>query len=135
MVSKPYEDEDDAPTLQRPLTPSGPAARFDSGVRAAVGGVPLDDLHDIGFEDEATTAVDRVPVISACDYAIENTVTSLDAAAAAGAVTLPPPADTETDTANLPVDVAAVLRRASEQTDPPPSPLGDPLDQTKLSSR
>jgi hypothetical protein len=111
MVTKPYAEDDDAPTLQRAVSPSGPA-RFDSGVRAAApSSVPLEELYDAGFEDEATTAVDKVPVGS-----LEETVTAL-------------PADDEPTTANLPVDLAAVLLLAATQSEPPPCPLGEPLPE------
>lgn len=119
MASKPYEEDDDAPTLQRAVSPSGPAARLDSGVRPAAKSVPLEELYelyDAGFEDEATTAVDKVPVGS-----LEETVTAL-------------PADEEPTTANLPLDVAAALLAAATQTERPPSPLGEPEPDAAASS-
>jgi len=95
MVTKPYAEDDDAPTLQRAVSPSG--------ICEAVAAVALDELCDSGFEDEATTAVDKVPM---------------------GALEVSP-ADAESTTAMLPVDMEAVLRMAAAQSEPPPSPLGE----------
>lgn len=106
MVTDPYDDDDDQPTLQR--LPSG-IAKSASGVRTAFAvpvsiGAPLD--HGFG---EETTAVDHVALAA-------NDETE--------AVPAPPaamtPADGEQPTPALPLDVAEFLLRLSGDTERPP---------------
>jgi hypothetical protein len=82
--------------------PSGITGRIGSvsGVHAAVAPpvVPLDALVEGAFPEEEDTAVDRDVL---------------------------PPAETEKDTVTLPIDIAAMLRRASVRSEPPPTPKDD----------
>lgn len=117
MVTDPYDDDDDQPTLQRP--PAGAFAKNDSGVRAAFGVPlrPLDEALDHGFVEEKT-AVDRAPLGAAND---DQTV----AVAMAGVLGDVLPADLEGPTPSLPLDVASLLLRASAPSEPPPGPGDD----------
>lgn len=102
MITDPYDDDDDSPTLQRPVTTSAGA------LRAAVAHVGLPE-----FLDEPSTDTDLV---------------SLDALADAHTVDSLPPSDAITrmdddvdyadmETPKIPLDVAAVLLRASQDDD------------------
>lgn len=101
VVTDPYEDDDDQPTLQRP-SGSMPIATARSAECASDG----------GFPDEEDTAVDREPLAasSADDTATARLAKAATRLPEAGATL---PADGEQDTATLPIDIATALRRAS----------------------
>ena len=126
MVTDPYEDDDDDPTLQRPSPASGMAARPGSGFRAAVTPssprqpappVPLEAFLEGGFPDEEDTAVDREPLAATDDASAAEPPRRVMAEPPP-----PMPADHEKDTVSLPIDVAAMLRLASAGTEPPTKP-------------
>ena len=140
MATDPYDDNDDDPTLQRPPTPSGIAARFGSGIRAAAISpvappIPLGELLDsaeLGFPEEEDTAVDRAPLEARDEETAAEPPRRIMTEALPVLSTMPAvPADNETDTVTLPVDIAVLLRKASVGSDPPPSPLGEPVRPSK----
>jgi len=128
VVTDPYDDDDDAPTLQRhspasgsgPIAPqSGPAARFVSGFRAAY--TPLGESaegDESDFPIEADTAADGIPLASLLsDDVIELIEDEVESEIELAETVTALPADLERDTVLLPVDVAALLQRASAKTD------------------
>lgn len=155
VVTDPYEDDDDTPTLQRPSPPSGPAPRETgippkraSGFRAAYAwpSAELQDLASSVFPEEDDTAVDRAPLAAppadadsdADDDAttatelLEETATCLpeeDVLEAADDVAIVDDGDDDDDvvenTVTLPAELIAVLARASCTTDRPPAPVSE----------
>lgn len=100
-MTDPYDDDDDSPTLQRPP--------------AALNGLPP-SLAVAEFLEESSTDTDLVPLDALADA---HTVDSLppveDEADAAALMSLPDYADMETP--KIPLDLAAVLLRASQDDD------------------
>jgi hypothetical protein len=101
VIPDPYDDDDDdSPTLQRPPTASNSVARLPAVAVAAA------------FVEEPSTDTDLVPLDSLADA---HTVDSLPPAEAVAHMDLVDYADMETP--KIPLDVAAVLLRASQDDD------------------
>lgn len=123
MVTDPYnDDDDDHPTLQRPAPPSGMAAKLGSGFRAVAVSPPpsqqtqlspqqpplaLEEFLDSGFPEEEDTAVDREPL---------QPLEDVTEAEPPRRIMTTMPLDAER-TVTVPVDVEALLRRASRRDD------------------
>jgi hypothetical protein len=97
LVTDPYEDDDDSPTLQRPAPPSAKAPRL---------------LEAGGFLAESSTDTDLVLLDPLADA---HTVDALPPDAAIALMDAPDYSDMETP--KIPLDVAAVLLRASQDDD------------------
>jgi hypothetical protein len=97
LVTDPYEDDDDSPTLQRPATVSTKMA--------AVASIGL-------FVEESSTDTDLAPLDLLADA---HTVDSLPPDDAIALMDDPDYSDMETP--KIPLDVAAVLLRASLDDD------------------
>jgi len=100
MTTDPYDDDDDSPTLQRPATAA-------SGMPLAPAAVEL-----VEFPEESSTDTDLAPLDLLADA---HTVDSLPPAEAVALMDDPDYADMETP--KIPLDVAAVLLRASQDDD------------------
>ena len=98
MVTDPYEDDDDSPTLQRPAPPSATMQRAPRSL----------DVGGFAFE-ESSTDTDLDPLVDA------RTVDALPPDAAIARMDAPDYSDMETP--KIPLDVAAVLLRASQDDD------------------
>ncbi|MEA2751824.1 MAG: hypothetical protein QOI41_5967 [Myxococcales bacterium] len=97
MVTDPYEDDDDSPTLQRPAPASTKVARLP--------GIEI-------FLEESSTDTDLAPLDPLADA---HTVDALPPDAAIALMDAPDYSDMETP--KIPLDVAAVLARASLEDD------------------
>ena len=126
MVTDPYEDDDDSPTLQRPAPPSATMQRAPRSLD--VGGFafeesstdtdldPLaDPLGDSLADALADPLVDPLGDSLADPLADAHTVDALPPDAAIARVDAPDYSDMETP--KIPLDVAAVLLRASQDDD------------------
>ena len=102
MVTDPYEDDDDSPTLQRPAPPSATMQRAPRSL----------DVGGFAFE-ESSTDTDLDPL--ADSLADAHTVDALPPDAAIARMDAPDYSDMETP--KIPLDVAAVLLRASQDDD------------------
>lgn len=96
-MTDPYDDDDDSPTLQRPATASS--------------GMPLAPAL-VEFPEESSTDTDLAPLDVLADA---HTVDSLPPAEAMALMDSPDYADLETP--KIPLDLAAVLLRASQDDD------------------
>ena len=94
MVTDPYDDDDDSPTLQRPATVSTKMPAV-----ASIG----------GFFEESSTDTDLAPLALLADA---HTVDSLPPAEAV-ALMDDAPDYSDMETPKIPLDVAAALLRAS----------------------
>ena len=112
MNTDPYDDDDDdSPTLQRPPTASShvPRALAASGV---------------AFIEESSTDTDLVALAPLDSLADAHTVDSLPPDDAMGLLDVDvtnAPDYTDMETPKIPLDVAAVLLRASQEDDGPKS--------------
>jgi hypothetical protein len=108
MNTDPYDDDDDSPTLQRPPTGSVHVQRAAQAVAASA----------VAFVEEPSTDTDLVPLDLLADA---HTVDSLppDDAMALLDIEVTHAAEDYTDmeTPKIPLDVAAVLLRASQEED------------------
>ncbi len=109
MNTDPYDDDDDSPTLQRPPTGSVQVLRAPHAARAVAG-------NGVAFVQEPSTDTDLVPLDSLADA---HTVDSLppDDAIALDIEVTHAPDYTDMETPKIPLDVAAVLLRASQEDD------------------
>jgi hypothetical protein len=98
MNTDPYDDDDDSPTLQRPPTASK---------------VQLSPEARVIFVEESSTDTDLVPIDAVDEQLADaHTVDSLPPADAVALMDSPDYSDMETP--KIPLDVAAVLLRASQ---------------------
>ena len=106
MVTDPYEDDDDSPTLQRPAPPSATMQRAPRSL----------DVGGFAFEESSTdTDLDPLADSLADALADAHTVDALPPDAATVRMDAPEYSDLETP--KIPLDVAAVLLRASQDDD------------------
>jgi hypothetical protein len=110
VITDPYDDDDDSPTLQRPVTTSAVALQA-SAVQ------DRDHVPATEFLDEPSTDTDLVSLdaLDALALADAHTVDSLPPSDAIARMDVPDYADMETP--KIPLDVAAVLLRASQDDD------------------
>lgn len=101
MVTDPYDDDDDSPTLQRPAPPSAKMQRAPRSL--GTGGFAL---------EESSTDTNLVLLDPLADA---HTVDALPPDAAFALMDAPDYSDMETP--KIPLDVAAVLLRASQDDD------------------
>ena len=109
MVTDPYEDDDDSPTLQRQAPPSAKMQRAPRSLEA--GGFAL---------EESSTDTDLVLLDPLVDPLVDpladaHTVDALPPDAAFALLDAPDYSDMETP--KIPLDIAAVLLRASQDDD------------------
>lgn len=102
MVTDPYEDDDDSPTLQRPAPPSVKMQRAPRALVATPGGFAL---------EESSTDTDLVLLDPHADA---HTVDALPPDILA---LMEAPDYSDMETPKIPLDVAAVLLRASQDDD------------------
>ena len=111
MNTDPYDDDDDSPTLQRPPTGSVQVLRQPQAARA---------LADSGvaFVEESSTDTDLVPLDPLADAHTVDSLPPDDALALLDIEVTHAAADyTDMETPKIPLDVAAVLLRASQEDD------------------
>jgi hypothetical protein len=106
LVTDPYEDDDDSPTLQRPAPPSAKMQRAPRSLGPTPGGFAL---------EESSTDNDLVLLDPLDPLADAHTVDALPPDAAFALMDAPDYSDMETP--KIPLDVAAVLLRASQDDD------------------
>jgi len=102
MNTDPYDDDDDSPTLQRPPTGSGIVPR----ALAASAGT---------FVEESSTDTDLVALDPLADAHTVNSLPPDDAVALLDADVIEATEYTDMETPKIPLDVAAVLLRASQE--------------------
>jgi hypothetical protein len=103
LVIDPYEDDDDSPTLQRPAPPSAKMQRAPKALDPTPGGFAL---------EESSTDTELVMLDPLADA---HTVDALPPDVAIALMEAPDYSDMETP--KIPLDVAAVLLRASQDDD------------------
>ena len=114
MVTDPYEDDDDSPTLQRPAPPSATMQRAPRSLD--VGGFAFEESStDTDLDPLADPLADSLVDALADPLADAHTVDALPPDAATARMDAPEYSDMETP--KIPLDVAAVLLRASQDDD------------------
>ena len=111
MNTDPYDDDDDSPTLQRPPTGSAHVPR-------AAHALVTKTAAAVAFVDEPSTDTDLAPLDLLADAHTVDSLPPDDAVALMDIdVTHGSPDYSDMETPKIPLDVAAVLLRASQEED------------------